>query len=99
MPVRIRRHLRAAEDAEEIANNIAKDSLEAAIRFLENTESTLKYLARSPGIGGLFASDDPELGNLRYCRVNGFPNHVIFYVEHSSLKTSRTVSKRRSCPR
>jgi toxin ParE1/3/4 len=83
MPVQIRRHWRAAQDAEEIADRIAKDSLDAAIRFLENTESTLKYLARSPGIGGPFESEDPELANLRYCRVKGFPNHVIFYVEHS----------------
>ena len=41
MPVQIRRRSRAAQDAEEIADNIAKDSLDAAIRFLENTESIL----------------------------------------------------------
>lgn len=83
MRLRIRRRLRAAQDAEEIADYIAKDSLEAALRFLENTEATLKGLAESPGIGGLFESDHPELANLRFRRVNGFPNHVIFYVEHS----------------
>ena len=40
-----RRRLRAAQGAEEIADYIAKDSLEAAVRFLENTESTLRDLA------------------------------------------------------
>lgn len=83
MAARIRRRLKAAQDAENIADYIAKDSLEAAFRFLENTESTLRDLADSPGIGSTFGSDHPELANLRFRRVKGFPNHVIFYVEHT----------------
>ena len=82
MTVRILRRLKAAQDAEEIADFIAKDSLVAAVRFLENTESTLKDLAAFPGAGSQFESDHPELANLRFRRVKGFPNHVIFYVEH-----------------
>ena len=84
MAVHIRRRLKAVQDAEEIADNIANGSLEAAVRFLENAESTLKELADSPGIGSPFESDHPELANLRYRRVKGFPNHVIFYVEHTT---------------
>ena len=57
--------------------------MEAAVRFLEHTESTLTDLAESPGIGSPFKSDYAELSNLRFRRVKGFPNHVIFYVEHS----------------
>ena len=82
MRSRILRRLKAAQDAEDIADNIAKDSSEAAVRFLENAESTLTYLAESPGIGSPFESDHPDLSNLRFRRVKGFPNHVIFYVEH-----------------
>jgi toxin ParE1/3/4 len=82
MTVRILRHIKAVEDAEGIADFIAQNSLEAAIRFLENTEATFKYLARSPSIGGAIATDRPDLANLRTCRVKGFPNHVIFYIEH-----------------
>jgi toxin ParE1/3/4 len=84
MAVRILRRLKAAQDAEEIAEFIAKDSLAAAVRFLQNTESTLKDLAAFPGAGSPFESDHPELANLRFRRVKGFPNHVIFYVEHSN---------------
>ena len=83
MPLRIRRRPRAVQDAEGIADYIAEDSLEAALRFLEHTESALQDLAESPGIGGLFESDQIELANLRSRRVHGFPNHVIFYFEHS----------------
>ena len=83
MAARIRRRLKAAQDAENYADYIAKDSLEAAVRFLENTESTLRYLAQNPGIGIPFESDKPDLANLRFRPVKGFPNHVIFYVEHT----------------
>lgn len=82
MSVRILRRLKAAQDAEDIADYIAKDRLEAAVRFLENTESTLMDLADSPGIGSPFESDHAELSNLRFRRVTAFQNHVIFYVEH-----------------
>ena len=37
MTVRILRRLKAAEDAESIANHIAKDSLKAARRFLDTS--------------------------------------------------------------
>ena len=83
MALRILRRPRAAEDAEEIANYIAKDSLEAALRFLENTESTLRDLAASPKVGSQLKLDHSELANLRFRRVKGFPNHLVFYLEHA----------------
>ncbi len=83
MAVRIVRRPRAAADAEEIADYIAGDSLEAAIRFLENTEETIKLLANSPGLGSPFKVQYSGFANLRSSRVQGFPNHVIFYVEHA----------------
>jgi toxin ParE1/3/4 len=84
MTVRILRRRKAAQDAEEIADHIVEDSLVAAVRFLENVESTLKDLATFPGAGSPFESDNPELANLRFRRVKGFPNHVVFYVEHTN---------------
>ena len=80
--MRILRRRKAAQDTEEIADHIAKDSLVAAARFLENVESTLKDLATFPDAGSPFESEHPELANLRFRRVKGFPNHVVFYVEH-----------------
>lgn len=66
MAARIRRRLKATQDAEAIADYIAKDSLEAAVRFLENTESTLEDLSKSPAIGSPFGSEHPELANLAF---------------------------------
>jgi len=83
MSARILRRLKAARDVEDIADYIAKDSLAVAERFLENAESTLKDLSDAPGIGSPFESDHPELANLRFHRVKGFPNHLVFYLEHT----------------
>ena len=82
MSTRILRRLKAAEDAESIANYIAQDSLTAALRFLENLQITLKELADTPGSGSRFESLHADLANLRFRRVKGFPNHVIFFFEH-----------------
>ena len=82
MAVKILRRTRAARDAEAIADYIGKQSLEAAVRFLLQTEATIEYLAEFPGKGGRFISDIPALSRLRVWRVKGFPNHLIFYIEH-----------------
>jgi toxin ParE1/3/4 len=80
--VKVLRRIKAARDAEAIADFIGEQSLDAAVRFLLQTEATLEYLAEFPGMGGRFVSDIPELAELRVWRVKGFPNHLIFYREH-----------------
>ena len=82
MAVRILRRPKAAQDAESIADHIAETSLKAAVRFLENTESTLLELAESSDVGSRFESVHPELADLRFRRVKGFPNHFVFFIEH-----------------
>jgi toxin ParE1/3/4 len=82
MAKRILRRPKAAADVEEIADYIAKDSLESALRFLDCVEWTLLQLAKLPGCGSSFLSAHPELRNLRVFRVGDFRNHVIFYIEH-----------------
>jgi len=84
MAVKILRRLKAVHDAEKIADYLAKDSLEVALRFLENVEATLSFLAENPLLGSRFESEHPRLSNLRIRRVQGFPNHVIIYAVHRS---------------
>ncbi len=79
--VTVRRRLRAAQDVEQIADYLAADSLEVAIRFVQNTEATIHEISESPQLGGLFESGVPELAGLRYRRIMGFPNHLVFYLE------------------
>lgn len=84
MPIRILRRPKAVSDAESLADWIAKDSLAAALRFLENVEATLERLAEFPGRGSPYQIDVPTLANLRFARVVGFRNHIVFYIEHST---------------
>ena len=80
MAAKIFRRLKAASDAENIADYIARDSLESAIRFLECTEATLLDLADAPFSGSRFESDHPALADIRFRRIKGFSNHIIFYI-------------------
>ncbi len=92
MTVRILRRPKAAQDAEQIADYIARDSLLASVRFLENTESTIRFLAEFPSIGSLFKTNAFTIQNMRAFRVKGYPNHVIFYVERpDSIEVIRVL--------
>lgn len=75
------RRPQAAEDVENHASYIADGSIDAAMRFLERAEQTIKGLALFPASGAPFPSQIPELGGMRTRLVKDFPNHVVFYVE------------------
>ncbi len=75
------RRPKAAEDVELQAMCIADGSIDAALRFLERAEQTIKGLALFPASGAPFPSRIPELAGLRTKLVKDFPNHVVFYIE------------------
>ncbi len=52
---------------------------EIADRFLDATDRTFAVLAKNPGIGPRFVSTHRRLGTLHKWKVDGFPNHLIFY--------------------
>jgi toxin ParE1/3/4 len=54
-------------------------SLETALRFYDATAATFETLARMPGMGEHRESSNPRLSGLHVWRVEGFPNHLIFY--------------------
>jgi toxin ParE1/3/4 len=65
-------------DLLDIHDYIARDSPEAAQRFLDSAQATLEELARMPGLGSL----KPFRGKLKGIRsrpVRGFPNHLVYY--------------------
>ena len=77
------RRPRAAEDVEGDAMYIADGSIDAALRFLERAEQTIKGLALFPSSGAPFPTRIPALAGLRTRLVKDFPNHVVFYVERN----------------
>jgi len=60
---------------------ITEGSIDAALRFLERAEQTIKGLALFPESGGPFPNKVPELAGMRTKLIKGFPNHVVFYIE------------------
>ncbi len=54
-------------------------SLETALRFYDASAATFQNLARMPGIGEERESANNRLVGLRIWRIEGFPNHLIFY--------------------
>ena len=77
----ITRRLKAAEDVEGHAMYIAEGSIDAAFRFLERAEQTIKGLSLFSASGAPFPSRHPELTGVRTKLVKDFPNHVVFYIE------------------
>jgi toxin ParE1/3/4 len=75
----IRIRPRARQDIVEVAVFIGRDSLTAAERFLDATETTFQLLVASPEIGPIYPTKQEVLTGLRVFRVNRFPNHLVFY--------------------
>ena len=82
---RARKTPRAKLDLEDCANYLAEHgSLQVALRFLECAEATFEILVEHPGFGRQLQLTRPELEGLRSFRVQGFENHLVFYLPRES---------------
>ena len=79
MKRKIRKRPGVITDTIDLADYISRDSVDAALRFLANVESTYDGLLEMPGKGGRCEFTHPRLEGLRSYPVKGFPNHLIFY--------------------
>jgi toxin ParE1/3/4 len=70
---------RAEADEAEILDYLAERSLRVAQRFLDCVEQTLDREALMPTPGMPWNSPDSELRELRWKRVTGFPNYLLFF--------------------
>ena len=76
-------HRRAAARRDLIAHavHLAENAGEGtAERFLDKAEATFETLAGQPAMGAPLALRRPELAGLRKWRIDGFDNHLIFYL-------------------
>lgn len=69
----------ARRDLIQIADHIAQDHLDAAIRFLDAAEAACEFLAQTPEAGTLCQFRDPEAAGIRVWSIRGFQNFLIFY--------------------
>src|SRR5437879_5323838 len=76
---RLQWHPRVSDDLASIAEHLSHGSDEAAGRFVDAVESTLKDLAAHPGHGSPKFFGDPELSSVRSWWIPGFKSYLIFY--------------------
>lgn len=69
----------ADADIDESFLYIARDGVDAALRFLEATERTFLDLAGMPHQGHLWNSELGRLEQVRVWPVKGFENWLVFY--------------------
>jgi plasmid stabilization system protein ParE len=82
----------AKADAREIYEFLAKHSVQAADRFLHHLALTIEELRQSPDKGMHLIADAPELAPTQWRKVEGFPNHLIFFqVDSGRLLDMRVV--------
>ncbi len=76
---RIVRSRRSGGDLAWIYHTIGQNNERAADRFLTEAEKTFRRLASMPGIGELFDSLDPDLGQIRRSLISKHKNYVVYY--------------------
>lgn len=76
---KIRRHRDVATDIVDQAAYIARDNMDAALRYWDAVQVTMAWLLTHPGAGHRRDFDDPHLANIRSWPVSGFERHLILY--------------------
>ena len=76
----VQRRDQAKRDLVELADYLDQRSQALSDRFLEAVERTLTSLAGMPGLGAPYPLQNPALQGLRHSAIQGFPNHIVFYL-------------------
>jgi toxin ParE1/3/4 len=90
----------ADADVDEAALFIARDSIEAALRFYDAVDTTLRELRAHPKRWPVYSMEHPRLADLRKRAVKGFPNYLVFYrYEDGIVEVIRVLHGARNIPR
>jgi toxin ParE1/3/4 len=73
-------HARAKADVNAIADYIARDSLDASLRFYRAVEEAIERLAEMPGMGAIYESKNPRFATIRIWPITGFRNFLVCYL-------------------
>ena len=93
-------HERAVADISEIAAWIARDQLQAALRFIEQAESAFNLLGKNPGLGPVLEPAIAEFSGLRFWPIKRFRNYLVIYrVIESSVEILRVLHGARDVER
>jgi toxin ParE1/3/4 len=79
------KRLHAILGTEGIADHIAKDNVDAALRFVDAVEESCEFLGQFPQSGDRIPTRKKHLKGLRAWQVKGFRNYIILYCATDSL--------------
>jgi toxin ParE1/3/4 len=75
----VRKTPRALRDLAELSQFIARDDLDAALKFLAAADDACEKLAAMPGMGATREFKNPLFASVRFWPIKGFTNYLIFY--------------------
>ena len=89
----------ADSDVDDLAEYIAQDSIEQAMRFYDAVNATYKMILQAPERWALYGFTHPRLSDLRKRSVLGFPNHLVFYrIDADIVEMVRVLHGARDLP-
>ena len=71
---------RVDADLDEIADFIARDDLDAALRFYDAARRAFHFLSDYPRAGALHQQSDPRLAAMRVWPISRFRNYLVCYL-------------------
>lgn len=74
--------LRAENDLDGLANFIAKDNLDAALKLYDMAAITFSNIALNPKIGKKYKPINSVLKGIRVFPIKSFPKYLAFYQEN-----------------
>lgn len=81
----------------ELADHIACDNFDAAVRFLDAADATFRFLAESPDVGNQCSFSSPRAAGLLRWRIKGFERYLIFYrSEKHGIEVVRIIHSARN---
>lgn len=75
----VRKTPKALHDLAELSQFIARDNLDAALRFLDAADDACEKLAAMPGMGSTRQFKNPLFTTVRFWPIKGFTNYLVFY--------------------
>jgi toxin ParE1/3/4 len=84
---------KASQDLDDCFAYISEDNPEIALRFFDATRLTILFqrgfanaqIARMPGIGSIFVTENDRLQGLRKWSVKDFRKYLIFYIDRDDV--------------
>lgn len=76
---------KANQDLDDCFAYISQDNPKIALQFFDATRITIAQIARMPGIGSIFFTNNNRLQNLRKWSVKDFRKYLIFYIERDEV--------------